>query len=87
MQVILVINCTFRKVQKPQCNHIVQIVLFKKGQHMLVQCIKGLYSVIYDIDHGVLMLELFNSMCYSAAGVNATILLTVHLQTPIRGGI
>ena len=54
---------------------------------MLLSRIKGLYSVIYDIDHGVLMLELFNSMCYNAAGVNATILLTVHLQSPITGGI
>jgi len=54
---------------------------------MLLSHIKGLYSVIYDIDHSVLMLELFNSMCYSTAGVKATNLLGVHLQTPITGGI
>jgi hypothetical protein len=35
----------------------------------------------------VLMLEQFNSMCYSVAGVNVTILLTVHLPSPITGGI
>jgi len=54
---------------------------------MLLSHIKGLYSVIYDIDYRVLRLELFNSKCYSAAGVNATILLTVHLHSPITGGI
>ena len=30
--------------------------------------------MVYDNDHRVLMLELFNNMCYSVAGANTTIL-------------
>jgi len=66
----------------------VQVVLFKTGSSSTFYCpILEVYSVIYDIDHSVLMLELFNSICYSTAGVKATILLIVHFQTPITGGI
>jgi len=49
MQVTLVINCTYRKVQKPLCNHTVQVVLFKKGSASTCYChmLKG--SLLSDI--------------------------------------
>jgi hypothetical protein len=83
-------NCVLEDRVQYSTVHIPNV--FCHGHLQIINCVGIVYCnrqvhrdfliTLYDTDHSVLMLELFNSMCLSAAGVNATILLTCTSRPP-----